>query len=229
VTHSLAASRHEFELFALIATCLILLLPIRPARAEVIDRLAIAVGHEVITELQLDEELRVTAMLNHKPVLRSLEERRAAADRLVEQLLIKREMQLSRYSLPDSTDIDKYYLQIEQANGGAAELDKTLRESNLTPETLRSHLELQLTELKFIEVRFRPDVMVSDADVEAAYQRQAAAWPEAHPGQPQPSLEASREPLRQMLLEQRTDAALNTWLGESRKRVRVVYFDKALE
>jgi hypothetical protein len=42
-------------------------------------------------------------------------------------------------------------------------------------------------------------------------------------------LEASREPLRAMLVEERTDAALNTWLGESRKRVSIIYFDKTLE
>jgi hypothetical protein len=197
-------------------------------QGEIIDRLAIAVGHEVITQLQLDEELRVTALLNHKPVVRSLEARREAADRLVEQLLIKSEMQLSRYSLPDTGEVDRYYRQIEDANGGAAELDQALRSYNLTAEVLRNHLELQLTELKFIEFRFRPDVTVSDADIESAYQRQVAAWKQSHSGQP-PTLEVSREPLRVMLVEEHTDAALNTWLGESRKRVTLIYFDKTLE
>jgi hypothetical protein len=160
--------------------------------------------------------------------VRSLEERREAADRLVEQLLIKLEMQLSRYALPDTGEVDKYYQQIEEANGGAAELDKTLRSFNLTPETLRSHLELQLTELKFIGVRFRPDITVSDADVEAAYQRQVSVWKQTHTGQP-PTLEVSRGPLYSMLMEERTDAALNNWLAESRKRVTIVYLDKTLE
>lgn len=197
-------------------------------KSEVIDRLAIAVGNQVITELQLDEELRVTAMLNHKPVVRSLEERREAADRLVEQLLIKLEMQLSRYALPDAREVDSYYQQIEEASGGAAELSKTLNSFHLTASVLRSHLELQLTELQFIGVRFRPDVTVSDGDVEAAYQRQVETWRKSHTGQP-PTIEASREPLRAMLVEERTDAALNAWLGESRKRVALIYFDKALE
>jgi len=208
---------------ACLFVCLVVLV-----KGEVIDRLAIAVGNQVITELQLDEELRITAMLNHKPVERSLEERREAADRLVEQLLIKLEMQLSRYALPETGDVDKYYQQIEEASGGAGELDKTLSSFHLTAAVLRSHLELQLTELKFIEVRFRPDVNVSDADVEAAYQRQVEGWRKSHTGQP-PTIEASREPLRAMLVEERTDAALNSWLGESRKRVTLIYFDKALE
>ncbi len=208
--------------------CLMVCLFLPATNAEIIDRLAVAVGNQVVTELQLDEELRVTAMLNHKPVVRDLEQRREAADRLVEQLLIKLEMQLSRYVLPDTGDVDKYYQQIEESSGGAAELNKTLLSFNLSPEILRNHLELQLTELKFIEVRFRPDVTVSDADVEAAYKRQVTAWKQSHTGQP-PTLEVSREPLRAMLEEEHTDAALNSWLAESRKRVAIIYLDKTLQ
>jgi len=199
-----------------------------PARGEIIDRLAVAVGSQIVTQLQLDEELRTTAMLNHKPVVRDLEERRAAADRLVQQLLIRLEMELSRYPLPAAKDVDKYLEQIVESNGGAAEFEKTLRSFNLTTETLRLHLELQLTELRFIEYRFRPDASVSDADIEAAYQRQVNSWKLTHSGEP-PTLEASREPLRALLIEERTDAALNTWLSESRKQVALVYFDKTLE
>jgi hypothetical protein len=199
-----------------------------PARAEIIDRLAIAVGYQTITQLQIDEELRVTAMLNHLPVTRSLEERRDAADRLVEQLLIKLEMDLSHYPLPAGADVDKYLQQIVESSGGASEFDKTLVSFNLTVETLRRHLELQLTELRFIDFRFRPESVVSDGDVEAAYQRQATTWKQTHTGQP-PSFDASRAPLRAMLAEEHTDAALNTWLAESRKRVSIIYFDKTLE
>lgn len=208
----------------LVACCVLLSLA-----GETIDRLAVTVGHQVITELQIDEELRVTAMLNHQAqVVRTLEMRRDAADRLVEQLLIKLEMELSRYELPDKIDVDKYYQQIEEANGGAAEFEKTLRAFNLTPGVLRNHLELQLTELKFIDVRFRPDVNISDADIEAAYQTRIAAWKQTHTGPP-PTLDASRESLRAMLVEDRTDAALDSWLSESRKRVRIVYLDKTLQ
>jgi hypothetical protein len=199
-----------------------------PVRGEIVDRLAVAVGSQIITQLQLDEELRTTAMLNHKPVVRDLEERRAAADRLVQQLLIRLEMDLSRYPLPAAKDVDKYLEQIVESNGGSAEFEKTLRSFNLTTETLRLHLELQLTELRFIEYRFRPDASVSDADVEAAYQRQVNSWKQTHTGEP-PTLDASREPLRALLVEERTDAALNTWLSESRKQVALVYFDKTLE
>jgi hypothetical protein len=199
-----------------------------PAQGEIIDRLAVAVGNQIITQLQLDEELRVTAMINHKPIVRSLEERQDAADRLVEQLLVKLDMDLSRYPMPGDEDVDKYQQQSVEAGGGPAEFENNLRAYNLTVDTLRRHLRLQLTELRFIDYRFRPDASVSDAELEAAYQRQVAAWKQSHNGQ-LPTFEVSREPLRAMLLEEHTDAALSTWLSESRKRVTLIYFDKTLE
>ncbi|HEY3940073.1 MAG TPA: hypothetical protein VGL97_21780 [Bryobacteraceae bacterium] len=199
-----------------------------PLHGEVVDRLAIAVGHQVITQLQLDEELRVIALMNHQPIKRTLEERRAAADRLVEQLLIKHEMEVSRYPLPSDEDVSKYLQQVSDQNGGAAGLAKALRSYDLTENTLRQHLELQLTTLRFVEYRFQPDAAVSDADVEAAYRREVAGWRATHGGNP-PTLEASRERIRSALLEERTGAALDAWLAESRTQVNIVYLDKALQ
>jgi hypothetical protein len=186
-------------------------------QAGIVDRLAIAVGQQTITRLQLDEEIRVTALLNHHPIARDLETRRAAADRLVEQLLIRGEMEQSRYPLPDEQDVDQYLEQIRAKNGGPAALDKALAAYDLKESTFRQHLESQLVTLHFIEYRFRPDAAVSDEDVEAAYRRKAAGS------------KTSREALRTALTEERTDAALNTWLAERRRQVNIVYLDKSLQ
>ncbi|MBV9158725.1 MAG: hypothetical protein JO097_20865, partial [Acidobacteriaceae bacterium] len=68
-----------------------------PLPAEVVDRIAIIIGRNVVTELQIDEELRVTAFLNNQPVTRDSATRRAAASRLIAQLLVERDMRLSHY------------------------------------------------------------------------------------------------------------------------------------
>src|SRR6185437_13173511 len=105
----------------LLAMCLVYSL-----RAEIVDRLVVAVGQQTITQLQLDEEIRVTALLNRRPVARDEETRRAAADRLVEQLLIRREMEQSRYPMPSEQDLNAYLEQIQAQNGGEAGLAKGL-------------------------------------------------------------------------------------------------------
>jgi len=187
-----------------------------PLSAAIVDRLAVTVSQQTITQLQLDEEIRVTALLNRRPVARDVETRRAAADRLVGQLLIRREMEQSRYPLPDQQDVDLYLEQIRAQNGGEAGLTKALVAHNLTESTLRQHLEVQLVTLRFIEYRFRPDAAVSDEEIETAYKGEAGK-------------NATRESIRTTLMEARTDAALNAWLGESRRQVNIVYLDKTLQ
>lgn len=198
-------------------------------RAEIIDRVAITVGQQVITELQVDEEIRVTAFLNREPVTRSLEARRAAADRLVEQFLVKREMELSHYPLPDAGDVNKYLERIRGNFGSPTIFEQALESYNLPEATLREHLNLQLTTLQFIELRFRPDVGVSDADIQNYYQREMMNWKSTHPGAAPPTLATLRESIRKTLIDERTDEVLNTWLEESRKQLNIVYLDKSLQ
>lgn len=197
------------------------------AHAEIIDRLAITVGHQVITDLQLDEEMRVTALLNGKPVDRSTPARRAAANRLIEQILVRREMELSRYPLPEAKDVDAYLQGIENQLGGAAQFEQLLSRYDLSEDTLRNHLALQLTTLRFVEYRFKPEAAVSDADIDAYYQRELSGWSTQHTGLP-PGLAQVKESIRQTLTEERTDQALDAWLNEARRQARIVYVDATL-
>src|ERR1700761_5966011 len=131
---------------------LILVGVLLPLRAEVLDRIAIVVGRQVITELQLDEELRVTAFLNGQPIARDTAARRAAGGRLIEQLLVRREMEVSHYPLPEAADVSKFEEQVRAAVPRSTDFAVALRNYGLTDEILREHLLLQLTTLQFIEL-----------------------------------------------------------------------------
>jgi hypothetical protein len=200
-----------------------------PLRAEILDCIAITVGRQVITELQIDEELRVTAFLNNQPITADSAARRAAAGHLIEQLLVEREMQLSRYPLPDPAEVDQYLEQVRAALSNYKDFDAALRTYGLTPEILRQHLQLQLTTLRFIELRFRPDLGISSSDIETYYQRQITQWKADHPGATPPSLADLKESIRKTLAEHRTDAALDAWLEETRKQASIVYLDQSLQ
>jgi len=169
-------------------------------RAEVVDRLAIAVGRQTITELQLDEELRVTAFLNNQPISRTQDAKRAAADRLVEQLLIEREMDLSRYPGPDEVEFKSYIARVQSTYGTPSRFRNLLRQYDLSESVLDEHLKRQLAILRFIEYRFRSGVLSSAKDSNL-----------------QPSIDGQ------------TDEALAAWLEESRKQVDIVYVDKSLQ
>jgi hypothetical protein len=198
-------------------------------RPEIVDRMALVVGQQILTELQLDEEIRVTAFLNRQPVVRDPATRRAAADRLVQQMLIKREMDLSHYPFPESAEVNQYMNGIQRQQGldGAA-FTRALSEYQLTQEILKDHLALQLTTLRFIQYRFQPDIDVPETAIINRYKADIVNWSARHPGPP-PTLEQSKDSIREALLEERTDNALNAWIQEARKRVYIRYLDKSLE
>ncbi len=62
------------------------------ASGEIIDRVAANVGHNVITNAQVVEEIRVQSFVDNVPVDLTLDNRRKALDRLVDQLLVRREL-----------------------------------------------------------------------------------------------------------------------------------------
>ena len=210
-------------------TCLFLACFALAARPEIVDRLALVVGQQVITELQLDEEIRVTAFLNRQPVIRDPAARRAAADRLLQQMLVRREMDLSHYPLPEGVEVNEYMKGIERQQGlNASAFMQALSEYELTEETLKDHLALQLTTLRFIQYRFQPETDVPEAAILNRYKAEIVNWKARHTGPP-PTLEQSKDSIREALLEERTDNALNAWIEEARKRVNIRYLDKSLQ
>ncbi len=194
---------------------LVCCLSLMPLGAAVVDRIAIVVDGRVITESQVNEEITVTAFLNGQPPQFTREERRAAADRLIQQSLIQREMRLGRYPLPTSDEVSRYYDGLIETFGGKKPFAAALESARLSAETLKAHLALQLTSLRFIEYRFRPNFEISDAEI-AAFQAGQA-------------VRSSRDAARQTLIEQRTDEILSAWLEETRKQIEIEYLDSSLQ
>jgi len=208
---------------------LVSLLLVLPICGEIVDRIAITVEHQVITELQIDEELRVTAFLNHSKISFDLDARRAAADRLVAQLLVDREMRMSRYPTPPAEAVEQYLSQVRQSFVTQSAYQESLHQYGITESSLREHLANQLATMSFIEVRFRPNLDVPDSDVQAYYQREMLTWKQDHPGLPPPTFEQARPEILKILTEEHTDQILDTWLEEARKQVNIIYLDKALQ
>jgi hypothetical protein len=184
--------------------------------ADLIDRIAVAVGRSVITESEIMRQIRITALLNgEKPDL-SPENKRRTADRLVEQALIRREIAISQYLGSTSGGIEATYSAFRKRWKTEAEYRKVLEAANLTDTEIRDAFRWQLTLMDFIALRFRPGVQVSDEEIREYYDQQVAnkgdvSFDEARPG------------IEEALTEERVNAALDRWLGQTRTQTRIIY------
>jgi len=204
-----------------------LFLAVSGLQGAIIDRLAITIDQRVITEAQLDEEIRVTAFLNQDPIRRDADTRRSAADRMIEQELVRRDMEVSRYPMPTQGEVDVLLADTEQQIG-PDRFAAQLRQYDLTEDIVREHLRFQLMMLRFIDFRFRPDIQVSETDIADYYNQELEKWKLSHTGTP-PSLEQSRASIEKAITNQKVDYAISAWLEETRKQVRIIYLDKELE
>src|SRR5688572_25991518 len=86
---------------------------------EIIDRVAVTVGPSVITESELRRELRITAFLDGRELDLGSAAKRAAGDRLIDQRLIRREIETSRYPVSSDPEAIERLLQEVRAKDSA--------------------------------------------------------------------------------------------------------------
>jgi hypothetical protein len=206
---------------------LLLALACWPLSAEIIDRIAITVGNQVITESQIDEEIRITAFLNRDKLELTPQARKDASTRLIEQSLVRREMDLSHYPLPEAADAGAALQGIKSTYASEAEYGAALESYGITEADLTRRLLWQLTLLRFIDYRFRPGIQISSADVQTYYRQQVSNWQQKGV-QPIPSLEDSRDQIEEILTQKRIDQALDQWMADTRKQIEIQYRDQSL-
>lgn len=200
------------------------------AWADIIDRIAVSVGNRVIAASDLDREIRVTAFLDGVAPDFSPAGKRATAERMVEQKLIRRELETARYPVPDAAEVEPVLGDFRQKRFKTDEEYRgALAERGIAEQDVKDELLWQRTLLRFIEVRFRPAVQVSDREIQDYFgQVVEPAARTAHPGQPV-ALEDYRDQIEETLSGKRVDREVDTWLKEARKRNEIVFHEEALQ
>ena len=192
-------------------------------RADTLDRIAVIVGKDVITESQVALDLKVAAFLDHKPADLSVAAKRASAQRLVDQVLILREAAESHVPLPSTEAAKGLVAPYAAESGYQAELQRY----GISETDLAAHLLAGLQTLAFTNLRFRPDVVVTAEEIRSYYDK-LVRQPASAAG-PVPSFENSREQIEKLLVEQRVLEALDQWLAMARSAAHVQYRDKAFQ
>jgi hypothetical protein len=201
------------------------------ARAAIIDRIAVSVGNRVITEADVDREIRMTALLNSAPLRSRLskEEKRSAAERMVDQTLVRSELEASRYLPPSAAETEAALAEEKARFGDEAAYRRALAEYGVSEEDLKARLVWQLTLLRFIDVRFRPGIQIGDEEIRKYFDdHMSAGLMAAQPGQT-PSVDDHRAGIVQKLIGRAADQQVEQWLKESRRRTRIQYHEEAFQ
>jgi hypothetical protein len=196
--------------------------------AVVLDRIAVVAAGHAIKLSDIDRDIRLTDFLNRGPLDFSPAARRAAAERLITQQIIRDEIVNGGYLRAPESQAAQLLADLRRDRFGASgeRLRQALHHYGLTEDELQKQLLWQITVLQFINQRFRGGVVVTNEDARDFYDEHYAELQKQYPKNN--SLEALEPKILKMLEEQAVDRAFNEWLDETRKNEKVEFKDEAL-
>ncbi len=200
------------------------------ASGAIIDRIAVSAGNSVVTTSDIEREIRVTAFLNGQPPDLSPASKRTAAERMVEQRLVRHELETNRYPVPQPAEIEPALAAFRQRYYPAdADYRRAMAQYHISQQDVRDALLWQRTLLQFVDVRFRPAVQITGEEIQKYFDTVLA--PRLRAAQPGKtvSLDDYRDQIEDTLAGQREDREMDTWLREARRQTPIVYHEEAFQ
>ncbi|HEX4274293.1 MAG TPA: hypothetical protein VHZ74_03010 [Bryobacteraceae bacterium] len=196
----------------------------------IVDRIAIVAGDKVITASEIAQRIRLSAFQNHEKPDLSLTSRQQAAQELIDQRLVEREMDVGRYPRRGAGQSKALLDDYEKANhSDAAGIAKELSSYGLTLADFEDELGRQSDLLTFLNLRFRPAVQVTDQDIQKYFDTNYKGADKARQQAQAGASNEVRDQIEQKLTAERADKEMNLWLQDQRKRTKVEFLEKDLE
>ena len=196
------------------------------AGGETLDRVAVTVGRHVISEQEIMQDIRVSAFIDSKQPDFSAEQKRKAADRLIDQYLVLQDAAMTRTPMPSASDVSAMLTPIKARYASDQEYRSALTQARITDAELAEHLLAGLRMLRYTDLRFRPEVEINEDTLHAYYDKLTAS---AGDTTSRPTFEASRNDIEKLLTEQQTMQALDRWLSTARTDKAIVYHEAAFK
>lgn len=189
---------------------------------EVLDQIVATVNTHVILQSDWDDEVRFEAFMSgRKPEEETGEERKAALDRLIDQGLLREQMRVTDLKPAGADAIKKQIddLKSEQVREHPGQSwVKTLSQYQLTDKVVEDHVAAEMEQLQLVDLRFRPSIQVSSADVEKYYREQIV--PKLPVSDPL-SLNDAEPKIKEILIQGKINLLLNAWLETLRSQAQI--------
>jgi peptidyl-prolyl cis-trans isomerase SurA len=195
-------------------------------RGVVLDRVVAVVNGDIILESDVDEERRFEEIQPYRSVNNFTRER--AVERLIDRTLILQQAALEPEDAVSDKEVDAQLStlrsDIPMCKEYGCETDagwqKFIGEHGFTVAEFRERWRKRMELLKFIEVRFRNGITISDDEIKSYYE--TVMLPEyAKRNVTPPKVETISKRIEEVLLQQQVGALLEDWLKSLRAQGNV--------
>src|SRR5256885_14475925 len=189
---------------------------------ELLDRIVATVNTHVILQSDWDDEVRFEAFMSgRRPEDVTVEQRKAALNRLIDQEILREQMRLADPKPAGADAIKKQIDDLKNEQLGdhpGQSWETTLSRYQLTDKTLERHVAAELEQFQLVDLRFRPTIQVSAAEVEKYYREQIV--PKLPASDPL-SLNDAAPKIREILVQEKINQLLNAWLETLRSQAQI--------
>lgn len=198
---------------------------------EVIDRVAVSVGQQVVTLRMIERQLRLQSLATGERVADTEETRRAAASRLIDQAIVLREIELVKYTPPTMAEAEQAVERYLKQTGRTRErFVKEIEALGFAEDEFKREMQWRLNVSRFIEYRFAMGVQVSEEEIAAYYKNEyTPQYRKLNPGAAAPPLEEVRQGMTRVVTTRKTNVSMEQWLKQMRETLRVRWFDEAFK
>ena len=201
-----------------------------PSGAEhgtVLDKVVAVVNGDLILESDVDEERRFEEIQPYRTADENVSRERTIA-RLIDRLLILQQAEIEPETAVSNKELDSQLTMLRkdipackqyhcETDGG---WEKYVGDHGFTAAEFRVRWQQRMELLKFIEVRFRNGIRISDDDIKSYYEKtMLPEYAKRHVNPPK--LETISPRIEEVLLQQQVGNLLSDWLKSLRAQGRV--------
>jgi peptidyl-prolyl cis-trans isomerase SurA len=200
-------------------TCLVLAAALRVRAGDMLDRIVATVNGHIILQSDWDEAVRSEAFMAGRPLSQiTLQDRKAALDRLIDQELLREQMSASDFPQVTDQEISKRLDEIRKLYPTAYSdqaWQAVLGRYGLTAKTLRNRLALQMNLMRLVDARLRPTVNIDAKSIESYYNQELLPQLRQS-GAEEVSLATVSPKIKELLTQQKVNQLLVSWLQNLR-------------
>jgi len=182
---------------------------------KVMDRIVARVEEEIILQSDVEQLARYQMLVDGKA-----ESEAAILDRLIDQWIVRKEAEASRFPAASDVDVERGMQRLMRSFAKPEDFEAQRTKAGLSETDVRQIVVAQTYLSNYLDSRFRPTVQVEEQTIKDFYEQAVIPRAKAR-GQEPPSFEAARDVIQEVLIQKGIDEQADKWLKESRDRLSI--------
>ncbi len=201
------------------------LLSVLRTRAEVVDRVIAVVDGKVLTQLSLEKDSLMKAIISGPTAIstqgaEAQNDDQKFLDLIIDQSLIREQMMQYAEVEISSDEVESEIKKLIQDWGGKEAFETAIKSRHFDLDELKIRIHWQLEVLKFIDSRFRQFTVVEPKEISDYYQQ--VFLPELNKKKlTAPAQAEVEDKIRALLVEEKVNQQLEEWLKSLRQNASI--------